>query len=91
MARQWKSGNVIVRQRPGTAKGIVFLSLADETGIANIICYAGEFDAFRVILTTPPYLLLEGTLQNVDGIILVQAGRIRGLVAFAVIPSHDFR
>ena len=85
------AGNVIVRQRPGTAKGIVFLSLEDETGIANIVVMPDKFEAFRLILLTQPYLLVEGTLQNVDGVIHVRAGRIHGLEAFAAVPSHDFR
>jgi error-prone DNA polymerase len=85
------AGNVIVRQRPGTAKGIVFLSLEDETGIANIVVMPDKFEAFRLTLLTQPYLLVEGTLQNVDGVIHVQAGCIRGLEAFAAVPSHDFR
>ncbi|MGH9613606.1 MAG: OB-fold nucleic acid binding domain-containing protein, partial [Bryobacteraceae bacterium] len=85
------AGNVIVRQRPGTAKGLVFVSLEDETGIANVVVMPDKFEIFRVTLVTEPYLLIEGILQNVDGVIHVQAGRIRGLAAFAAIPSHDFR
>jgi len=86
------AGSVIVRQRPGTAKGIIFVSLEDETGIANAVVMPDTFKAFREILVTEPYLLIEGTLQNVDGVIHVKAGRIRGLEAFAAgVPSHDFR
>ena len=48
-------------------------------------------EAFSVTLLTQPYLLVEGTLQNVDGVIHIQAGRIHGLEAFAAVPSHDFR
>ena len=86
------AGSVIVRQRPGTAKGIVFVSLEDETGIASAVVMPDTFKTFREILVTEPYLLVEGTLQNVDGVIHVKAGRIRGLEAFAPNgTSHDFR
>ena len=86
------AGNVIVRQRPGTAKGVVFISLEDETGIANIVVMPDKFELFRTTIVSEPYLMVDGTLQNVDGVIHVKAGYFRGLEAFtASVPSHDFR
>jgi error-prone DNA polymerase len=85
------AGCVICRQRPGTAKGFLFLSLEDETGIANAIVEPEIFDAHRAALTTAPYLLIEGLLQNQHGAISV---KLRGVEALAFeaahASSHDF-
>ncbi len=67
------AGGVIVRQRPGTAKGFVFLSLEDETGIANIIVRPQIFERNRLLLINQPFLLVEGILQNQDGVVSVRA------------------
>lgn len=85
------AGWVIVRQRPGTAKGFVFLSLEDETGVSNIIITPQLFDKNRLVVVDHPFLLIEGRLQNQDNVISVKAKRIRPL-AFQVAPnsSHDF-
>ncbi len=84
-------GWVIVRQRPGTAKGFVFLTLEDETGVANIIITPQLFDKNRLALVDQPFLLIEGTLQNQDNVISVKAKRIRPLsIKVAAAPSHDF-
>jgi error-prone DNA polymerase len=86
------AGSVICRQRPGTAKGFLFLSLEDETGIANAIVTPDVFDANRAVLTGAPYLLLEGRLQNQQGAISVKADRAEPLaLGAAAAPSHDFR
>ena len=86
------AGCVIVRQRPGTAKGVVFVSLEDETGISNVVLMPDQFEQQRVTLVTAPYLLVEGTLQSVDGVIHVKAARVKPLAPFAAsLPSHDFR
>ena len=69
------AGSVIVRQRPGTAKGFVFLSLEDETGIANVIVTPGLFARHRLVLVTAPFLLVEGILQSQDGVVSVRAHR----------------
>ncbi len=85
------AGWVIVRQRPGTAKGFVFLTLEDETGVANVIVTPQLFDKNRLVLVDHPFLLIEGTLQNQDNVVSVKAKRVRPLsfkVAAAV--SHDF-
>ncbi len=85
------AGCVIVRQRPGTAKGFVFLSMEDETGIANIIVEPDLFDLYRVELVQQPFLLISGKLQNVDRVISVKASTIEVLpMAAAATRSHDF-
>jgi error-prone DNA polymerase len=86
------AGCVICRQRPGTANGFLFLSLEDETGIANAIVEPETFDAHREVLVTAPYLLIEGTLQNQQGAISVKLRHAERLdFAAAGAPSHDFR
>jgi error-prone DNA polymerase len=67
------AGRVIARQRPGTAKGFVFLSLEDETGIANIIVAPDVFEANRIVVTRTRFLLISGKLQNQDGVVHVKA------------------
>ena len=74
------AGRVICRQRPGTAKGFVFLSLEDETGIANVILTPDIFEQNRLIVTRSRFLLIEGTLQNQEGVIHVKAERIEPLL-----------
>lgn len=84
-------GWVIVRQRPGTAKGFVFLTLEDETGVSNIIITPQIFDKNRLTLVNHPFLLIEGTLQNQDNVVSVKARRIRPLsFKVAAAASHDF-
>ncbi len=86
------AGSVIVRQRPGTAKGIMFLSMEDETGIFNIVVMPDLFEQFRLTLVTEPYLLIEGKIQNVDGVIHVLARRVERIEPAApAMSSHDFR
>jgi len=85
------AGSVIVRQRPGTAKGFVFLSLEDETGIANIIVRPALFARQRLALVSEPFLLVEGILQIQDGVVSVRADRVLALPrSTAHVPSHDF-
>jgi error-prone DNA polymerase len=86
------AGNVIVRQRPGTAKGILFLSLEDETGIANIVVMPDLFAENRLTLLTEPYLLVDGKVQNVDNVIHVLArGFSRIEPVTPALTSHDFK
>ena len=66
------AGAIIVRQRPGTAKGFVFLSLEDETGIANIIITPQLFEQDHTVVVHNSFLLIEGILQNLDGVISVK-------------------
>jgi error-prone DNA polymerase len=89
------AGAVITRQRPGTAKGFVFLTLEDETGIANIIVRPDLFTRDRVTIVGESFLLVEGILQQQDGVTSVKAERVIGLRADAntgapPIASHDF-
>jgi len=85
------AGSVITRQRPGTAKGFVFLSLEDETGIANAIITPDVFAAFKRTILDAPYLIVEGMLQNQDGAVSVKADRVDALDdAGPEVESHDF-
>jgi error-prone DNA polymerase len=85
------AGNVIVRQRPGTAAGICFLSVEDETGIANAVVMPDVFAENRVLLVTQPWLLIEGKLQNVDTVIHVRVSKLAALqYRTDAAPSHDF-
>jgi error-prone DNA polymerase len=84
------AGSVIVRQRPGTANGFVFLSMEDETGIMNAIVTPQTFDRYKFEVLGEPFLIIDGVLQSVDGVISVKAARIRGLRAGATAESHDF-
>jgi len=86
------AGCVITRQRPGTAKGFVFMSLEDETGIINIIIQPNLFDRKRQVCTGAPYVLVKGVLQSISGVISVKAGDIEELSfrGAAAMQSHDF-
>ena len=86
------AGAVITRQRPGTAKGFVFLTLEDETGIANIIVRPDLFSEQRAAIVGEPYLLVEGTLQIQEGVTSIKAERVLPLSGAGPDPqSHDFR
>jgi error-prone DNA polymerase len=85
------AGSVIVRQRPGTAKGFLFLSLEDETGIANVIVTPQHFERHRLVLVSEPFLLVDGVLQRQDGVVSVKAERVQALPPLTNnVPSHDF-
>ena len=87
------AGMVITRQRPGTAKGFVFLTLEDETGIANIIVRPDLYASDRLIIVESSFLMVEGVLQNQDGVISIKAERVSQLAALpdsAAIDPHDF-
>ena len=73
------AGNVICRQRPGTAKGVVFISLEDETGISNAIVQPWLFEQERLLITEEDYLVIEGRLQAREGTLIVQAEKIEPL------------
>ena len=84
-------GCVIARQRPGTAKGFVFLSLEDETGVANAIIMPDLFQKNRLLVTSEQFLMVEGILQNQDNVISVKARRVMPLsITQAETSSHDF-
>ncbi len=85
------AGAVIVRQRPGTAKGFVFLSLEDETGVANIIITPQLFEKDHTVVVHNSFLMIEGILQNQDGVVSVKAGIIKPFpLSRAAAPAHDF-
>ena len=71
------AGAVICRQQPGTAKGFVFLSLEDETGIVNVIVKPDVFARLRVTVLSHAYLLIDGVLQNQRGVVSVKAHMAR--------------
>jgi error-prone DNA polymerase len=86
------AGSVICRQRPGTAKGFVFVSLEDETGIANAVVVPALFERLRLVITQEPALRITGLVQNVASVIHVKAEKIVPLRE-ADLPaqtSHDF-
>jgi len=96
------AGNVICRQRPGTAKGFVFISLEDETGVSNAIVDPDMFERFRLVITEETFLLIEGQVQNSDNVVLIKAQDIKPLVHLPAMQamqtgdtlvgseSHDF-
>lgn len=86
------AGAVITRQRPGTAKGMVFLTLEDEAGLTNVIVRPDVFDQQRMLIVEAPFLLVEGVLQQQEGVTAVRAERVADLQAEGpATPSHDFR
>ena len=87
------AGVVICRQRPGTAKGQRFVSLEDETGIANAMVRSDLFEKLRLTITHEPFLEIHGRLQHQEGVISVLAHDVRALHAPALLKpqSHDFR
>ncbi len=85
------AGQVIARQRPGTAHGFIFLSLEDETGIANAIVDPELYEANRSLVTYAKFLMIEGSLQNIDKVIHLRAKHIEELdITAAPMESHDF-
>jgi error-prone DNA polymerase len=86
------AGNVICRQRPGTAKGFVFISLEDETGVSNAIVTPDLFERVRLIITEEPFLTIEGEVQNTDDVVLIKARKILPLANPSLVgaESHDF-
>jgi error-prone DNA polymerase len=98
------AGAVITRQRPGTAKGFCFLTLEDETGIANVIVRPDVFDAQRTVIVGEPFVLVEGVLQHEQGVTAVRAERVAAMdtgprvegddtdaARLPAVESHDFR
>ncbi|TMB52118.1 MAG: DNA polymerase III subunit alpha [Deltaproteobacteria bacterium] len=85
------AGHVIVRQRPGTAKGFCFLTLEDETGTANAVVVPRLYERSRVVLNTSPLLEVAGRLERVDGVTHVRAASFRRLEVPAELPEgHDY-
>ena len=86
------AGNVICRQRPGTAKGFVFISLEDETGVSNAIVHPDLFERMRLLITEEAFLSIEGEVQNSEGVVLIKAREMKPLMheGLAGSASHDF-
>jgi len=85
------AGCLITRQRPGTAKGFVFLSLEDETGIVNIVINPDLFDRQKIACVAAPYVQVKGVVQNTWNVISIKAGDVQSLaLGSETIRSHDF-
>jgi error-prone DNA polymerase len=86
------AGVVIVRQRPGTAKGFVFITLEDETGFANAIITPQRFARHKHVIVASSALIIEGVVQNQQGVVSIKADRFTPLDgdAATVDISHDF-
>ncbi len=98
------AGNVICRQRPGTAKGFVFVSLEDETGVSNAIVDPDLFERYRLLITEEDFLVIEGEVQNSENTVLIKTREIKPLAHLPAVAtaleagdelvgseSHDFR
>jgi error-prone DNA polymerase len=85
------AGCIICRQRPGTAKGLLFLSIEDETGVSNAVVMPDVFDRERKTILNNSYLVIDGEMQNIDNVYTVRATTFEPLdVAEEAVPSHDF-
>ena len=73
------AGLVLVRQRPGTAKGVVFMTLEDETGVANVVIWKDAFEAYRRLVMTASFLVVHGRLQKAGEVIHLVAERFTDL------------
>ncbi len=85
------AGAVVVKQHPETAKGHVFLSLEDETGISNIIIRPATYRRYKRVLDSDAAVVVGGTLQTVDGVISVTAQRLDALTLFAKIAAREWQ
>jgi error-prone DNA polymerase len=86
------AGCVITRQRPGTAKGFVFLTLEDETGISNVIVRPAVYETQRLAIIESSFVIVDGLLQHQDGVTAVQARHVQPLGGVPVeVEGHDFR
>ncbi|MDH3403992.1 MAG: error-prone DNA polymerase [Acidobacteriota bacterium] len=85
------AGSVIVRQRPGTAKGMLFVTLEDETGMAQAIVTPQQLQEHRTTLVGSAGLVVEGILERRDGSLSIKAEKFWPLVELTSAPSHDFR
>jgi error-prone DNA polymerase len=85
------AGSVIVRQRPGTAKGLLFLTLEDETGMSQAVVSPDLLQQHRKLIVGSPGLVVEGVLQKRDGTISVKGEKFWSLKELVAVPSHDWR
>ena len=85
------AGCIICRQRPGTAKGLLFLSIEDETGVSNAVVMPDVFDRERTTILNNSYIVIEGEMQNIDDVYHRASRHFEPLhVAEEAVPSHDF-
>jgi error-prone DNA polymerase len=85
------AGAVITRQRPGTASGLIFLTMEDETGYSNVIVMPHVYEKYRQAVLEPRFVRVSGIVQNQDGIVHLKAEHVQALVVSAAqIASHDF-
>jgi error-prone DNA polymerase len=85
------AGCVITRQRPGTANGIIFMTLEDETGTSRVIISPDFYDKNRIIVLKERFVLVSGVVQNQDNVVHLKARRIESMfVSTATVASHDF-
>jgi error-prone DNA polymerase len=87
------AGLVLIRQRPGTASGVVFITLEDETGITNLILWATTYDRYRLAARHATLLLAHGQIQRQDRVIHILAHRLfnqDALLGPLAQPSRDF-
>ncbi|MFY9676705.1 MAG: error-prone DNA polymerase [Terriglobales bacterium] len=85
------AGCVITRQRPGTAKGMIFMTLEDETGTSRVIISPDFYDQNRMVVLKERFVLVSGIVQNQDNIVHLKARSIQPLsISAATTPSHDF-
>ena len=85
------AGLVTHRQRPPTARGVVFISLEDETGLVNVICPPHVWERHRKMATEAPALLIHGRVERTGGAVNLVAAALRPLRVTAAVPSRDFR
>ena len=90
------AGIVTHRQRPGTAGGVIFLGMEDETGLMNVLCTPGLWNRYRAIATTERALVVRGTAQNASGAVTIVADKLTPLHEMVAAPvvagrSRDFR
>src|SRR5437762_7216126 len=85
------AGAMVVKQHPETAKGHVFLSLEDEFGLVNIIIRPATYAKYKEVVDLGGAVVVEGTLQHVDGVVSVLARRLEALALFVKLASHDWQ
>ncbi|QDB79093.1 error-prone DNA polymerase [Georgenia wutianyii] len=85
------AGVVTHRQRPGTAGGVTFLSLEDETGLLNVVCSPGLWARYRQVARTSAALVVRGTVERGDGVLNLVADHVRALPLRVASRSRDFR
>jgi error-prone DNA polymerase len=85
------AGLVTHRQRPPTAGGVVFMSLEDETGMANVVCPPWVWEVWKHVASVAPALLVTGRVERTGGVVNLVASALRPLKVAATVPSRDFR